>query len=268
MCYHKQSKATAGELEKYYEAVMRYADYQPTYYENGFDFNTDAVVTAERPKELLPYSWGFIPWWCKTLDEGLRLRTQTLNCISEEMFTKSSFRDAAKENKRCLIPATAFFEWHWDNPEKAKNKTPFIIKAKNQPIFSIAGLYSSWRNKHTGEESLTYTVLTTASNKAMSYVHNSKKRQPVIIAREFERDWLNPNLTEADVLELCKSMPEDFLTYYTIGKGISGNKLTSAEKNTPDIEKPVTYAPEEIDASGEAPAKRGRQKPGGQQSLF
>lgn len=248
MCYHKQSKATAGELEKYYEAINRYTDYQPNYYENAFDFNADPVLTVERPRELLPYTWGFIPWWCKSLDEGKRMRLQTLNCISEEMFKKSAFRDAAREGKRCLIPATGFFEWHWDNPVKAKNKTPFIIKAKDQEIFSIAGLYSTWRNKQTGEEVLTYTVLTTTSNTAMSYVHNSKKRQPVIIKREFERDWLNPNLTEADVLELCRSLPEDFLTYYSIGKGISGNKLTSAEKNTPEIEKPVEYPPHEVDA--------------------
>jgi putative SOS response-associated peptidase YedK len=267
MCYHKQSKATAGELEKYYEAVMRYVDYQPNYYENAFDFNTDPVLTADRPKELLPYAWGFIPWWCKTLEEGQRLRLQTLNCISEEMFTKSSFRDSANEGKRCLIPATGFFEWHWDNPAKAKNKTPFVIKAKDQDIFSIAGLYSTWLNKQTNEEVLTYTVLTTVSNAAMSYVHNSKRRQPVIIKKEFEKDWLNPNLPEADILELCKSMPEDFLTYYSIGKGISGNKLTTAEKNNPDIEKPVEYPAGEVDAATEASGKN-KKSGAGQQSLF
>ncbi len=273
MCYHKQSKATAGQLEEYYQAVNRYPEYQPNFYENGFDFKADPVVTVERPKELLPSQWGLVPWWTKSADDLLRLRVQTLNCISEEMFDKPSFRDAAREGKRCLIPATAFFEWHWDNPTKAKNKTPYIVKAKDQFIFSIAGLYSTWKDKATGNEMFTYTVLTTASNPMMSWLHNSKKRQPVIIPHAYERDWLNPNLTEQDVLALCKSMPDDFLTYYSIGKQISGNKLTSDEKNSAEIEAPVTYTPEEIDGTN-TPAKapsKGRRKPetgSGQQSLF
>lgn len=273
MCYHKQSKATAGQLEEYYQAVNRYPEYQPNFYENGFDFKADPVVTVERPKELLPSQWGLVPWWTKSADDLLRLRVQTLNCISEEMFDKPSFRDAAREGKRSLIPATAFFEWHWDNPTKAKNKTPYIVKAKDQFIFSIAGLYSTWKDKATGNEMFTYTVLTTASNPMMSWLHNSKKRQPVIIPHAYERDWLNPNLTEQDVLALCKSMPDDFLTYYSIGKQISGNKLTSDEKNSAEIEAPVTYTPEEIDGTN-TPAKapsKGRRKPetgSGQQSLF
>lgn len=271
MCYHKQSKATSGELEKHFESVNKYPTYQPRIYENGFDFKPSPIITVEKPKELLPYNWGLVPWWSKTLEDGLKLRLQTLNCISEEMFEKPSFRDAAHENRRGLVGCTGFFEWHWSKPEKPKNKTPFKVFSEIQSIFSIGILYSTWKDKKTGEEIKTYTVLTTKANPKMEWLHNSKRRQPVIISKEYEKDWLNPKLTEKDVLELCKSMPNDFLKYYSIGKEISGNKLTSEEKNTPEIEKPVHYSPDEIDEveTKSRLNKTDKGKPTqGQQSLF
>jgi putative SOS response-associated peptidase YedK len=267
MCYHKQDKALKGSLEAHYDALLRDIDYVPTYYENAFDFKESPVLTLERPKELLMYRWGLIPWWTKSVEDGVRLRTQTLNCISEEMYEKSSFRDSAKENKRCLIPCTGFFEWRWDNVEKPKNKIPYFIHSKEQEIFSIGGLYSTWRDKKSNEEMLTYTVLTTKANPFMSKIHNSKLRQPVLIKKEFERDWLNPNLTEADVLALCGSMPADFLVAHTISKSISGNKLTTDQKNNPAITEEVKYDEVEVSAP-EKPEKKSKKKDSGQQSLF
>jgi putative SOS response-associated peptidase YedK len=266
MCYHKQDKALKGSLEAHYDALLRDIDYVPAYYENAFDFKTSPVLTVERPKELLMYRWGLIPWWTKSVDDGLRLRTQTLNCISEEMYEKSSFRDSAKGNKRCLIPCTGFFEWRWDNVDKPKNKTPYFIHSKYQEIFSIGGLYSSWRDKKSNEELLTYTVLTTKANPLMSTIHNSKLRQPVLIKKEFERDWLNPDLTEDDVLALCESMPEDFLVAHTISKNISGNKLSTDEKNNPHITDEVKHE-DVVVPEPEKPKKRSK-KDSGQQSLF
>jgi putative SOS response-associated peptidase YedK len=267
MCYHKQDKALKGSLEAHYDALLRDIDYVPTYYENAFDFKESPVLTLERPKELLMYRWGLIPWWTKSVEDGVRLRTQTLNCISEEMYEKSSFRDSAKENKRCLIPCTGFFEWRWDNVDKPRNKIPYFIHSKEQEIFSIGGLYSTWRDKKSNEEMLTYTVLTTKANPFMSKIHNSKLRQPVLIKKEFERDWLNPNLTEADVLALCESMPADFLVAHTISKSISGNKLTTDQKNNPSITEEVKYDEMEV-STPEKPEKKSKKKDSGQQSLF
>lgn len=273
MCYHKQSKATAGELEEFYDSINRVPDYLPKYYENGYDFGISPVLTIERKKELLPVMWGLIPASVKTVQTAKELRVRTLNCRSEEMYSTSAFAPSAKAGLRCLIPATGFFEWRWDNPTKAKYKTPFIIKAKDQPIFSIGGIYTHWFNPDRSEEQLTYSVLTTASNPGMSYVHNSKLRQPVIIPKQYERDWLNDTLTEDDVLALCKSMPDDFLTYYSISRDFSGNRLSSEEKNRPEIEKPVEYPKEELETVvAEKPKKEPKVKKGkpdqGQGSLF
>lgn len=253
MCYSKALKADKYSIEKFYDATMRDIEFAPKYYETGFDFEYDPILTADRPKEILMYRWGLIPWFEKD-PVKIATPTGTLNCKSENMFKTDSFRDSAKQGKRCLIPATSFLESHWSSVTKKtpKNKTPFKIYSKDQDIFSIAGLYSYWKDKVTGKEILSYTVLTTSSadHEMMRYIHNNPTnphRMPVIIKKEFERDWLNPNLSEGDVLALCKSMPADFLISHPITKEVNKKNLTSAEKNNPDIDKLVEYSSDDLD---------------------
>src|SRR5688572_25674033 len=104
MCYHKSLTKTIDYLSDYYSAsytgVMKEV-YSQHYHENGFDFLPTPIVTMSKPNELQMFNWGLIPWWSKTEADGLKLRVQTLNCISEEMFDKPSFKDAAKNNQRC-----------------------------------------------------------------------------------------------------------------------------------------------------------------------
>jgi putative SOS response-associated peptidase YedK len=277
MCYSKALKADKYSIEKFYDATMRDIEYAPKFFETGFDFEEDPILTVERPKEILMYRWGLIPWFEKD-PVKIKAPTGTLNCKSENMFTTASFRDVAEKGKRCLIPATSFLESHWSSVTKKtpKNKIPFKIYAKDQEIFSIAGLYSYWKDRESGREILSYTVLTTAANEMMKYIHNNPAnphRMPVIIKKEYEPDWLNPNLSNEDVLALCKSMPDDFLISHPITKEVNGRKLTSAEKNHPDIDKLVEYSSDDLDEVDllkrpKATEPKKSKPDQGQQSLF
>jgi putative SOS response-associated peptidase YedK len=240
MCYHKSQTAKYEQLAEYYSAsYSKELDeiYQPRYHENGFDFLATPIVTTGKPTDLQLFHWGLIPFWVKDLPSALRLRTSTLNCISEEMFDKPAFRDAVKEGKRCLIPCTGFYEWRWMD-EKGKLKIPYYIKLKNQPLFSLAGLYSRWKDKQTEQLVYSYTVLTTEANELMSEIHNSKKRMPVIIPREYEKDWLNRDLTQDDVLAFCKPFDTQEMTSHTISKLIT---TKGADTNVEDVLKLHEY---------------------------
>jgi putative SOS response-associated peptidase YedK len=237
MCYHKQDRAIAAELEVRYEAVMRDIGYQPVYYENGFDFKPSPVITVQRPKEFQMIHWGLVPGWVKSATEARQIRMKTLNAISEEMFEKPSFRDSLSESRRCLIPCTGFFEWRWLNG--GKSKYPYFIHAKQEPIFSLAGIWSSWMDRSTGEELNTYSVLTTRANPLLEKIHNSKKRMPVILPRQYEKDWLNPSLAKEDVLALCEPIGDEALSAYTISKMITDRKVE--DKNTEAISRPFEY---------------------------
>lgn len=241
MCYHKQQRETLDDIANYYSAsyeeVLKEI-YGPRFYENGFDFLPGPIITAEQPNKIQLFDWGLIPWWIKSIDEAIQIRTKTLNCVSEEMYTKPSYRDAIKEGKRCLIPCTGFFEWrHLNN---GKQKYPYFIHLTSGGLFSIAGIYSSWKSKSGEGEKHTYSVLTTVANPLMEKIHNSKKRMPVIIPRQYERDWLNPDLSQDDVLGFCQPLENNLLDAYTISKQITDRKITN--KNLPTISEKIEYA--------------------------
>jgi putative SOS response-associated peptidase YedK len=241
MCYHKSLTKTIDYLADYYSATydkVLEEVYSQHYHENGFDFLPTPIVTSGKPTELQMMSWGLVPWWTKSDADALRIRTQTLNCISEEMFEKPAFKDVAKEGKRCLIPCTGFFEWRWMD-EKGKMKVPYYITIKDRELFSIAGLYSRWKDKANEKEYYSYTVLTTKANPLMEKIHNSKKRMPVILPREYEKDWLNPNLTREDVIALCQPIQDTTMTSYTISKLITNKK---EETDVPKVLEPEVYA--------------------------
>jgi putative SOS response-associated peptidase YedK len=246
MCNFKSlAEKKAESLADYYSAdydKILEEIYGARFVENAFDHFATPILTVENPKKLIHHNWGLIPWFSKTLQDGLALRPRTVNCRSEEMYITSSFRDAAKKNQRCLIPATGFFESKWlDVNKKTTPKFPFLIYKKEQPIFSFAGLYSKWTDKSTDTDYLTYTILTTAAtgNKLMSDIHNSKLRMPVILPKEYEKDWLNPNLTEDDVKALCQPYSDSGFDAYPVSKLIYAKKET--ERNVPAVLEKATY---------------------------
>jgi len=225
------------ELLVRYENILDAVPFSPTYYENGFDFRASPVITAQHPNAFQLMQWGLIPWWTKSATDAGQIRMRTLNGISEEIFEKPAFKDAARDGKRCLIPCTGFFEWRWFKGGKVKY--PYFIHHSQEKIFSLAGLWSSWTDKTTGEMRDTYTVLTTRANPLLEKIHNSKKRMPVILAREYEKDWLNPNLTRDDVLALCEPIDDKLLEAYTISKLITDRKIDN--KDVPDICRKFEY---------------------------
>lgn len=236
MCYHKQDVALKDALVERYRATMPF-DHEPVFYENGFDFQASPAITNTSPDEFQSLTWGLVPWWTKTRKDAETIRLRTLNAISEEIFEKAAFRDAAKDGKRCLIPCTGFYEWRWVNG--GKTKYPYFIHLPGEPVFSLGGLWSGWTDKSTGEHLSTYVVLTTKANTLMEKIHNSKKRMPVIIPREFEKDWLNPNLTKEDVLAFCQPIDAHLMDAYTISRRITDRRIE--DKNRPDIYRRFEY---------------------------
>lgn len=102
----------------------------------------------------------------------------------------------------------------------------------------MAGLYSRWKDKATGEYYYSYTVLTTRANMILDYVHNNKKRMPVFIAKEDEHAWLNKGLSEKAVLELCQPYQDNSMRAFTISKLLTTRNIIS---NVPEVYYPMNY---------------------------
>jgi len=67
------------------------------------------VISGETGRRLTQMRWGFLPHWYKTPSDGPLL----INARSETLAEKPAFRAACRE-RRCLIPATGFYEWTKD----------------------------------------------------------------------------------------------------------------------------------------------------------
>ena len=137
------------------------------------------------PREFFSMShhWGVIPSWCQ--DDSIR--KNTLNARVESLHEKPSFRNYVQN--RCLVLATGYYEWRWlDDKGKAKQK--FEIHHASAEAFAFAGLYAHW-HEASGLLRKTFTIVTTAANKQMEYIHNTKKRMPLMLNPGDEDAWLD-----------------------------------------------------------------------------
>ena len=120
-----------------------------------------------------------IPHWSK--DENFSAKL--INARAETVQEKPAFREAYKE-RRCLIPATGFFEWK----QEGSRKHPFFIKMKNGGLFAMAGIWESWQNPE-GETVESCAIITTEANTIVDKIHD---RMPAIFPQESYGLWLDP----------------------------------------------------------------------------
>lgn len=193
MCFYMQMKDPKVKLEARFKAKVTHDAVLPQAdIFNGFEYPKIAVITDAKPTEIqCDFSWGLLPYWAK----NNQFRKATLNARIETLTQKAAFKDVGRN--RCIIPANAFFDWHWLD-EKGKNKLRYIIHGPDT-LFAFAGLYSYWDHPQTGIKIATFTLLTTEANSTMAYVHNSKKRMPVLLKQEDEQRWLHHEISPSEL---------------------------------------------------------------------
>jgi len=132
--------------------------------------------------------WGLIPHWAKDRKISYKL----INARAETIAEKPSFKSAYRQ-RRCLIPATGFYEWQISE----QGKQAYCVADQGQQIFAFAGLWEYWEQ---GTETIySCTIITTAANKLMSPIH---QRMPVIIERCNYNQWLNKQTTTETTQQL------------------------------------------------------------------
>lgn len=138
-------------------------------------------------REVALLRWGLVPSWAKDLALGNRM----INARSETAAGKPSFRHAMK-SRRCLVPASGFYEW----TGVAGHKIPHAITVADQPVFAFAGLWERWHDRAQPDAPAveTYTLLTTIANRALAAIHD---RMPVILSPADHEAWLTAAPAEA-----------------------------------------------------------------------
>lgn len=175
------------------------------------------VVERHSPNSLHLRTWGIQPGWLKKL---------LINAQAEKLAASSVWKKAFIES-RCIIPASFFYEWK----RLPDGKQPYLIKLKNQDLFGFAGLLINYHDEKK-ENKLGYVIITTQANHLMENIHI---RMPVILRKENESEWLNPDNGEIEkLLQLLDPYPESEMEAYPIS-----SQVNSPNNNFPEITKPL-----------------------------
>ncbi len=158
---------------------------------------------------------GLVPYWAKDVKIGYK----AINARAETINEKPMFRDAFKR-RRCLVPASGYFEW---KPEGAA-KQPYFIHDTDSELLMFAGLWEIWRETKESEPLYTYTIVTGPPGVVSGDIHD---RAPVILAEGAWEAWLTGEV--ADAAEVLEAAQEPQLRYYTVSKAVGSPKNDSPE---------------------------------------
>ena len=144
----------------------------------------DVVRHAEGDRELVPMRWGLVPaWWSKMLKD----LPATFNARAETVSEKPMFRDALRR-RRCIVPASGFFEWTGGKGAKIPH---LFTAADGSPILAFAGLWDRWTDPALGDEILSATIIVSGASAWMTPYHD---RMPVLLGVDDFGGWLDGTL--------------------------------------------------------------------------
>lgn len=217
MCGRFTNQYTWRELHALYMLSLGFeenAAWRPTF---NIAPTTDVPVILNenhvRKAELM--RWGLTPSWAKEIG-----KFSTFNARDDSVVDKPFFRGAWKAGRRCIVPASSFFEW------RKPDKQPFAIALGNKGLMAFAGLWDEWRRK--GEKPLrSCTIITCAPNELLAPIHN---RMPVILGEEDWARWLGEEAAnENELLALLKPFAAERMSMWPVGRAVGNVKNESAE---------------------------------------
>jgi putative SOS response-associated peptidase YedK len=161
-------------------------------------------ATGERHLSLL--KWGLLPHWTKDPATARR----PINARAETLASSGMFREAFMQ-RRCLVPANAFYEWQ----ATEAGKQPYAIARLDGQLMALAGLWEGFRWA-SGEVTRTFTIITTDANVDVADVHN---RMPVILEAGDWPAWLGES--DGDPKDLLRRSPKRTLRVWPVSPAVN-----------------------------------------------
>ncbi|MBR9814047.1 SOS response-associated peptidase [bacterium] len=142
------------------------------------------TIDAEGYRER---AWSLVPQWSKTA----KLKYSTHNARGETVADKPTFRSAWKASQRCVVPASAYFEW--TGPKGSKQC--HAVAPEQAGGFVFAGLWESWTRD--GESVDSFTIVTVSAHPSIEWLHH---RMPLMLNDGDIDCWLAGSPDEAGEL--------------------------------------------------------------------
>ena len=174
----------------------------------------DVLVIADfgRGVEARTLTWGLIPSWSTDGKAFINARAETLE---ERPSFSESFR-----LRRCIIPASGFFEWK----RSGKEKRPFYFQSLDGATLAFAGIWDTW--SHRGKVIISCAIITTPANDLVGELHD---RMPAILLPEVQSDWLNPRTNRVALLRMLQPYPDSQMKLHPVGSRVNSTENDSAD---------------------------------------
>lgn len=151
---------------------------------SGEIFPSDVVpvLANSRRQDVQPFAmrWGY------SFPGG----RPVINARAETAAEKPLFRDGMRQ-RRCLIPASSYFEWE----RRDGQKTKYAIRPAGAEMLYLAGIYHL--ENHDGAVIPSFAILTRSAAPEIAFIHD---RMPVILPPDCARDWLKVENRADEVL--------------------------------------------------------------------
>lgn len=180
-----------------------------------------ALRAGEKPRTARAFAprWGFRP--AAAAGEGAPL---LVNARAETLAQKPTFREAFR-HRRCLVPATGFYEWE----KRGHARLPWLFRRVDAAPFAFAALWEP-----TAEHEPAALIITTPANALMAPIHH---RMPALLTdAEACRAWLDPQASEADLAALLAPAAAGGL-----GATPVSPRMNRAEFDSPECVRPAVH---------------------------
>lgn len=169
--------------------------------------------------------WGLIP----SFVEDPKKFGLLINARGESVATRGAVKHAMRY-RRCLVPATGFYEWRqMPGTNSGKTRQPFWLKARDGKPLALAGLWETWADRVSGSEMDSACIITTEPNRTVAPIHD---RMPVIISPADFETWLKGDVAEAEAL--LKPAPDSLLDAVAVS-----TRVNSAANDDPSVLEPA-----------------------------
>lgn len=184
MCgrYYVAEEDQTVELQRIIDEAQRRSR-EPV--KTGEVFPTDlaAVVANNRNGAPTPFAmrWGY-----------MLNRKPIINARSETATDKPLFKDGMAQ-RRCLVPASWYFEWE----KRGKDRIKYAIAPESAGMIYLAGIY----RKEPDAGTAAFVILTRPVAQSIAFIHD---RMPAILSVELGRAWLDPHNDPREILAACE----------------------------------------------------------------
>ncbi|MGO8914339.1 MAG: SOS response-associated peptidase [Stellaceae bacterium] len=216
MCGRYLLQTPSGELRRVFGFVEQ-PNLAPRY--NIAPTQAAPVVRQRREpageRTLRALRWGLVPARAKDLKSGPPL----INMRAETVQRRFA---AAFHQRRCLVPADGFYEWHGEG----EGRQPYLIARRDGAPFAFAGLWERWTPPaDTAAPVDSFAILTTAANALLRPLH---ERMPVIVPEAAYARWLDRATVAETLGDLLHAAPDEVLRYVPVGPRVSNWRVDDA----------------------------------------